>query len=155
MSDHTKAWLFVAVQAGLLVGLWLAPVDDLWTRSTGLLRAADAIFWLGLAYAGLAALWLRGALTALPIPRPNGKLVTNGPYRVSRHPIYLGVLLACLGMTLRRASWPAVLLLIAAIVFFHTKARWEERRLAARYRGYTDYAANTGRILPRLGLRRS
>jgi protein-S-isoprenylcysteine O-methyltransferase Ste14 len=151
MSDRTKAWIFVGVQAVLLLGLWLTPVDDLWERPTALLRVADVVFWLGLAYAGVAALWLRGALTALPIPRPNGSLVTNGPYRISRHPIYLGVLAACLGMALGRASWIGLALLVATVVFFHSKARWEERHLAVRYPGYTEYAQRTGRILPKLG----
>jgi protein-S-isoprenylcysteine O-methyltransferase Ste14 len=142
----------VAAQWGLLLALWATPTSGLWGRPGWLLSIASLVFWVGVAYAALGALWLRGALTPLPLPREGGALVDSGPYRLSRHPIYLGLLAAGLGMTLRRAHPLAVLLFGALVTVLHFAARWEESHLTARYPGYVAYARRTGRILPRLRL---
>ena len=143
------AWLFVVVQFALLAALWLTPTGNLWSRPSWLGTAADVLFVVGLGYATAAALWLRRALTALPLPRAGGELCTSGPYRFSRHPIYLGVLAACVAMVARRAHLTAIVLFIALVGFFTAKARWEESRLVRRYPSYRQYQASTGRILPR------
>lgn len=150
MTPTRTAWLFVAAQFVLLAALWRTPVDDLWSRPGWLLGAASVAFWLGLSYAAMGALWLRGSLTALPLPRRGGALCSTGPYRWSRHPIYFGALVACGAMTVRRASVSAVALFALLVVFFNVKARWEEPHLADQYPGYGDYARRTGRIVPRL-----
>ncbi|MEL6892604.1 MAG: isoprenylcysteine carboxylmethyltransferase family protein [Actinomycetota bacterium] len=149
--DHRRiGWAFVAVQAALLVALFLTPSTDHW-GARDLSRTLGAmLFWAGAALAVTAALGLGRSLTATPVPRATAELQTSGLYRWVRHPIYTAVLTMCVGMTLSRRSWLAVVLTVALVAFFVAKSTWEERRLSERFAGYRDYAARTGRFLPRL-----
>jgi protein-S-isoprenylcysteine O-methyltransferase Ste14 len=86
--------------------------------------------------------------------------VTTGPYRLVRHPIYLGFSMLAMGQTLAFASWPALLVAVAGIVpSFVWRATAEERLLAATFgERYTLYRARTPMIFPcplRRGRRRA
>ena len=89
---------------------------------------------------GGSGLWmLRGKLTAMPAPVSGAVLLESGPYAIVRHPIYSGVILGFLGLALRGANPPAVLLALALIPFFYAKTSHEERLLTARFPEYRAY----------------
>lgn len=76
-------------------------------------------------------------------------LVTRGPYRFTRNPMYLGLLLGLLAVVLWLQSLPA-LLLAPLFVFVINRCNIlpEERRLMARFGdAYRDYLARTRRWL--------
>ncbi len=77
-----------------------------------------------------------------------GGLVTTGPYRHIRHPIYTAVCLFTVAAVLAHWSWHAIIL--GGIVLVGAAARiiGEERLLADRYPAYRDYAARTPRMIP-------
>jgi len=60
-----------------------------------------------------------------------------------------GLGLVVIGLALRSGSIVVAAVAAVAIGFFHVKAAWEERRLAATYPGYADYARTTPRFVPR------
>ena len=92
----------------------------------------------------LSARALGRSLTPFPRPREGGELVTSGPYRLARHPIYGGGILFFLGWALFSA--PLALLGVAALAALWVgKSRLEERLLAARYPDYDGYRRNTPR----------
>ena len=74
----------------------------------------------------------------LPRPRNEGTLVTGGPFRVVRHPIYLGALMCLAGASLFR-SWTGLALTGVLAVLWGAKARVEERFLSARFPDYERY----------------
>jgi protein-S-isoprenylcysteine O-methyltransferase Ste14 len=78
-------------------------------------------------------------------------LVTTGPYRLVRHPIYLGLTVLSVGEALACASWPSIMIVVAAIVpTLVWRARAEERLLERTFgAAYDDYRARTGMIVPR------
>jgi len=82
------------------------------------------------------------------VPRDGGQLRTDGPYAHVRHPIYTGVLLIVVGITVRSGSGLVLALAAVTVAFFHGKARFEEGLLAERYPEYPCYAARTPRFLP-------
>ena len=85
------------------------------------------------------------------LPEVRG-LVTRGPYRIVRHPIYLGELGAYAGLFV---ASPRLLNLIGGLFFVAgqaTRMRLEERALRAEFPEYAAYAARTSRLLPRVSV---
>lgn len=114
--------------------------------------------WLG---AGIMALcipliyWLFSNLgtnvTGTVAIRRGHNLVTHGPYRWVRHPLYSVGTAFFLGFALLAANWFIVLVGIAAFVVLARRTRIEEAKLIERFGDdYRDYVQRTGRYLPRL-----
>jgi protein-S-isoprenylcysteine O-methyltransferase Ste14 len=79
-------------------------------------------------------------------------LVTTGPYRLVRHPIYLGLVLLTLGQALAFSSWLACLIVLVGIVpTFAWRARAEETLLSRTFgERYALYRRQTKMIIPHL-----
>jgi protein-S-isoprenylcysteine O-methyltransferase Ste14 len=77
-------------------------------------------------------------------------LVTTGPYRLVRHPIYLGLALLAMGQAIAFGSWPAFLIVLSGIVpTFAWRARAEETLLGRTFgERYTRYRKQTKMIIP-------
>jgi protein-S-isoprenylcysteine O-methyltransferase Ste14 len=80
--------------------------------------------------------------------KENPELVTSGPYRYVRHPIYTGVLLALLGSTLVAGPWWLIVFVIACIYFFYSAKQEEKRMLAAFPDTYPAYMQRTKMLVP-------
>jgi protein-S-isoprenylcysteine O-methyltransferase Ste14 len=79
------------------------------------------------------------------------RVVTSGPYRFVRHPMYAGVLVAILGWPLMLGSWWAYVPTVLAAVTFVVRAYLEDATLQRELDGYREYAAETRRrLLPRI-----
>lgn len=105
-----------------------------WVLGTGLAGA-------GVALAGWAATTMYRAGTHPEPTRPATALVTSGPFRFSRNPIYLGLTLLYLGVSLLIDTLWCLLLLPAVLaVMVHGVIEREEayleRRFGERYRAY-------------------
>jgi protein-S-isoprenylcysteine O-methyltransferase Ste14 len=87
-----------------------------------------------------------------PMAADSTGLVTTGPYRVVRHPIYLGLALLAMGQALAFGSWPAVLTVLGGIVpTFAWRARAEEAVLGRTFgESYSLYRKQTRMIIPGL-----
>ena len=79
-------------------------------------------------------------------------LVTTGPYRLVRHPIYLGLALLAMGEALAFGSWPALMIVLSGIVpTFAWRARAEEKLLSRTFgERYAVYRQRTKMIIPHL-----
>jgi protein-S-isoprenylcysteine O-methyltransferase Ste14 len=141
---------FVAFQVVLIAALLVAP--RWWDASWEPGRLGPWLGWslilAGAALAVAAAVALGRNLTPFPEPKPSAALVTTGPYRYARHPIYGGVLLAAAGWTLASGSLAVGVLTLAALAFFDAKRRFEERALRRRFDGYDRYREATRVFLP-------
>jgi len=78
--------------------------------------------------------------------------VTTGPYRLVRHPIYLGLALLALGEALAFGSWPAFFIVVLGIVpTFIWRAGAEEKLLSYTFgERYKVYRQRTKMIIPHL-----
>jgi protein-S-isoprenylcysteine O-methyltransferase Ste14 len=82
---------------------------------------------------------------------PPERLVTSGPYRFTRNPMYLGHLIFFAGLAVMFRSYFAVALLLGHVIWFDRRVRADEARLAARFGAeYTDYMGRVRRWLPGL-----
>jgi protein-S-isoprenylcysteine O-methyltransferase Ste14 len=148
--------LGLAMMAGLIAFIvspasmaWSAVPLPVWLRCTG---AAIGIL------AGLLLTWtfrsLGANLTDTVVTRTKHTLITTGPYRWIRHPLYTAVALAAVSNGLVAANWFVFLTGSLAFALLVIRCRTEEANLVARFGdGYGAYAVETGRFLPRLGRR--
>jgi len=80
---------------------------------------------------------------------PPERLVTTGPYALTRNPMYLGHLIFLGGLALTLRSWPAAALLGAHLPWFDRRAREDEAQLGALFGGrYEGYARRVPRWVP-------
>lgn len=124
------------------------------TGSAALLLASSGAL-LGLA--GVAVVVrsradLGPAWSFVPKADPRTGLVTTGPYRLVRHPIYFGLLLLAMGEALAFGSWPAVMIALSGIApTFAWRARAEEKLLSRTFGDrYATYRQRTRMIIPYL-----
>ncbi len=137
--------LIVAVAALLLrtVRTHSLGVHDPVVRAIGV-----ALFVAGLGLAVWARIHL-GANWGMPMTQKDEpELVTSGPYRVVRHPIYSGMLLAMLGTALATELYLLAVLAIMGTYFVYS-ARVEEEQMTAAFPAvYPGYRARTKMLIP-------
>jgi protein-S-isoprenylcysteine O-methyltransferase Ste14 len=76
------------------------------------------------------------------------ELVTSGPYRRVRHPIYTGILVASIG-TAVALSWVWLIAVALAAVYFTYSAIAEERLLTEQFpESYLLYKSSTKMLVP-------
>ena len=115
--------------------------------ATEIAGAAVAAAGLALSFTGAAAV-IRHRSTIVP-HHPVTTLLTGGPYRLSRNPMYTGLAIAYLGLALLFGSWWPIVLWPLVIATVHLLViRPEERYLTGRFgEAYTDYRARVRRWL--------
>ncbi|MDE1925378.1 MAG: isoprenylcysteine carboxylmethyltransferase family protein [Patescibacteria group bacterium] len=111
---------------------WLIPLDAFLTLA-GLVLSIWALSYLGKSFA------------ILPSAR---RLVTSGPYRYVRHPLYVFEELAIIGIMLQFAlPWSLVIVAIHVTAQL-LRIRYEEKALLQAFPEYRAYAAATPRFIP-------
>lgn len=84
--------------------------------------------------------------------RQGQTLVTNGPYRWMRHPMYSVLILWALSIFLLTASWLFGLIFVFFFVWFTWRTSVEETMLLSHFgEPYRTYMQHTGRFLPHFG----
>ncbi|HTX46963.1 MAG TPA: isoprenylcysteine carboxylmethyltransferase family protein [Solirubrobacteraceae bacterium] len=114
-----------------------------------------ALGWVGAAIfvAGLGlAVWARvclGRNWGMPMTvRAEPELVTAGPYRFVRHPIYTGLLLGVLGTSLATSGFGLVVTALLTLYFYFV-ASVEERNMTEAFpTAYPEYRAHTKKLIP-------
>jgi protein-S-isoprenylcysteine O-methyltransferase Ste14 len=147
-SRRSFEWLgrlLVLLQFGLLawMGMRLCAADALSSPLVlGLLAASAGV--------GLWALYANrpGNFNIRPTPRAGGELITEGPYRWIRHPMYTAVLLAGLAAAAGCGTRVDGMLWAALLAVLLIKSRMEERALQVRFPTYQSYKAQTSRFVP-------
>ena len=125
---------------------WAAVPLPVWLRWTG----------VGLALiAGSLLVWmfrtLGRNLTDTVVTRKQHTLVTTGPYRWVRHPMYASAALAIVGNSLVAANWYLFVVGCLALLLLVIRTRKEEQNLIAKFGDdYRNYMQRTGRFVPRL-----
>lgn len=119
---------------------WLAVTDNAGLGLTGIACGVMGVF------VEIWAVWhLRFAFATEPAAR---RLVTTGPYRLARHPIYTGGCLAYLGLFLTHPTLPLAIALGGWAVCIVLRMRFEEAILTQAFPDYADYRRRVGALVP-------
>lgn len=149
------------VLRGMGLALWIGffayminPVWMAWSR----VELPEWARWAGVSMGVLAdflAYWVFTSLgnnvSPTVVTRRNHSLVTSGPYRWVRHPLYSMGLIAYLGLALLAANWFFAVLAVLGFIGLHIRVPKEEAQLVARFGdAYRVYMQRTGRYFPKL-----
>jgi protein-S-isoprenylcysteine O-methyltransferase Ste14 len=153
-SSASSLWMVVAIPAWL-VARRVIGVDVLSLHEEPeTVRLVDAVL---LVVATGFTLWARIALGTMwsssPVAKEGHVLHTAGPYAVTRHPIYTGILamLIASAVALDFGAWLYILILV--LIFFELRIRDEERLLTEAFpREYDAYRRRVPRLVPGLRL---
>jgi protein-S-isoprenylcysteine O-methyltransferase Ste14 len=121
-----------------------------------ILPATRLVFFTGavLIAAGLAfSVWARARLgrnwSGVVTLKTDHELIRSGPYRIVRHPIYTGLLVAIIGSAIARGEWRGVVAVAIAAVALWRKLRLEERWLGETFGdAYAKYRAEVSALIP-------
>ena len=120
------------------------PVED--ATSTESLLASSVVVTVGTLFT-IWSLATLGRCFGL-FPEVRG-LVTRGPYRLVRHPVYLGEIISAVGLLLAKPHPLIVLLFIAFVGLQYWRTIYEERALSAAFpEEYPAFAGRVPRLIP-------
>ena len=144
-KDHNPVAIVAALTGSfVLYGLFLIPGQG---RSTNLwvLAGSDLCLASGMTLALYSLTYLGKRFSIVPEARG---LVTSGPYQLTRHPIYLGEIIAGIGLVLPTLFTMHILLFAVFLGAQIVRTYFEERILRTTYPQYEAYAAHTHRLIP-------
>jgi len=143
--DHNPLAIAVAlIGSFILYGIFLIP-GQLRSTDVWVLALSDICLACGMVLALYSLSYLRNRFSIVPEARG---LVTSGPYRFVRHPIYLGEIIAGFGLVTPTLFSLHALVLAIFVAAQLCRTYYEERMLQRVYPTYEGYARRTRRLIP-------
>ena len=132
-------------------GLWphwllqrVLPEPDTAWLWTGLVLTA-----VGVVFAILARLWIGRNWSGTITIKEQHELIQSGPYRIVRHPIYTGLLLAYLGTAIAHGELRGLVGFFLLFLGFGLKLRMEEKFMVQQFgNAYLDYKRRVKALVP-------
>jgi protein-S-isoprenylcysteine O-methyltransferase Ste14 len=152
-EDRSNRWIFIPL---LVIGLLSAYLPAYTERKGWWILDGDAVRWLGVGLylaGGALRIWpvfvLGRRFSGLVAIQPGHELVTDGIYRIIRHPSYLGAFILMFGWALAFRSGLGLILAALMIPPILARIRSEEALLGAQFgEQYDAYCGRTSRLIP-------
>lgn len=90
----------------------------------------------------------KSRLKILPEPAKNATLITDGPYKYIRHPMYTALIMGSIGLVIAHFTWLRLFLLAGLFLVLVYKLLYEEALLSEKFDDYAEYKRNTYRLFP-------
>jgi protein-S-isoprenylcysteine O-methyltransferase Ste14 len=117
-----------------------------------LLALGTAVILTGCVVNILGRFWLKGNWADHIRLYAEQTLVTSGPYKLVRHPLYASLIWMFMAASLIYLNWAGMLSTVMIFVpFMYYRARQEEFMLSARFPEYQEYRGRVGMFFPRIG----
>jgi protein-S-isoprenylcysteine O-methyltransferase Ste14 len=143
--------LLVLVRAVIPAGFWATV-----SYRAPWLGILGAVILIGSTGFTVWARWRLGAMwTSSAVVKVDHQLRTDGPYRITRHPIYTGLLGMLIGTAMIGALGIWLLALLVGVVIAQVKLRAEERLLITEFPDeYARFRERVPALIPRIRLSR-
>jgi protein-S-isoprenylcysteine O-methyltransferase Ste14 len=147
VADNVESWdkTILRIYGVLSISLFIvAGLDGGRFQWSSIPTSVLVLGWVGLALA-LAVIWwalFTNTFTSRVVRIQDDRghqVVTDGPYRYVRHPMYVGVIIAVLAMPVVLGSWWALIPGVGIVVLFFVRTALEDRTLQAKLSGYSEY----------------
>ncbi|MGA2531570.1 MAG: methyltransferase [Candidatus Aminicenantales bacterium] len=135
----------------IFIAVWVADSFFL-HRSTFLARRVPLAVRLVLLALAMFTTWFlfKSAAALIHHGQRQDHVLATGAFRHVRHPLYLGVLLVYLGMTIATASLYSLAVCAVILLFYNYIAGYEEKLMDGWFgEAYKSYKKRTGRWLPK------
>src|SRR5579859_5638214 len=118
----------------------------IWPPRESLILPCTALSTAGIFYCLWTISHLGRSFSILPEAR---RLVTSGPYSMSRHPLYVGEAVASVALLAPYVALPGAIVLALALAAQLYRIRWEEGVLTTEFPEYSECASRVPRYVPR------
>ncbi len=142
-SSKYYPYLLVTFQMGslLYIAFSASVVSDsvagLFVEASGIFLAIHAIYIVKIRNVNIT-----------PTVKANSELVTSGPYRIIRHPMYIAQLIAVLPLIVEYFSYTRLLVFFMLLITLLVKIQFEERQLVTHFPEYKTYQKTTYKLIP-------
>lgn len=92
----------------------------------------------------------KSRLSMMPEPMADASLITTGPYKLLRHPMYTAVLLFAAGIVMMDYGNYKLIAAILLTVVLLIKLHHEEKMLLNKFPHYRNYMSSTYKLIPYL-----
>ncbi|MEJ0042086.1 MAG: isoprenylcysteine carboxylmethyltransferase family protein [Rhizomicrobium sp.] len=142
--------ILTLVGAVLLLDIVPMPRVTLWLAPNAVVLALAAATAAGFAFSWWARIHLGRLWSGAITRKENHRLVDTGPYRIVRHPIYTGIIVASYATAAAQGTLTAFAGATLMALGWYIKARLEERFLRAELgaEAYDAYARKTAMLVP-------
>mgnify|MGYP001201891996 CR=1 FL=1 len=146
MKNKAYNYAFVIIQIAILCAFFF-PISLLKFRLPEAFNyGAYTFIVFGMLFVVIALYQLRHQFSPFPSPRKNSKLINSGIFRYSRHPIYFGILLIFLSLSVISEEIYKLVLTNILYFFFWLKTYYEEKLLTKKFPEYSQYKKKTPRF---------
>jgi protein-S-isoprenylcysteine O-methyltransferase Ste14 len=148
-SGRDPSWLVAAAALWLIYGHvagidWRSlSVSSPWIRAAGIALLVSATAFTLWARVALGTMW-----SSAVVAKSGHVLRTDGPYAITRHPIYTGLAGMLLGTALIDDLGRAAAVFVLGVIYFTRKARAEEELLGGVFPEYENYRRRVPRLIP-------
>jgi protein-S-isoprenylcysteine O-methyltransferase Ste14 len=148
-SKRDRSWLVAVLALWLIFGHpfgldWESlRVSSPWIRAPGIVLLASATAFTLWARVALGRMW-----SASVVAKAGHTLRTEGPYAVTRHPIYTGIAGMLLGTAMVNDVGSMAAVFVLGVVYVVAKARAEERLLGGVFPEYEAYRQRVPQLIP-------
>jgi protein-S-isoprenylcysteine O-methyltransferase Ste14 len=129
----------------LVIGAFIPQHRLLFHPPDALVFVASLMSIAAFAFACIGLAYLRRNVSIIPEAR---RVVTGGPYRIVRHPLYLAEITAAVALVLVAPYLTPVIALVAFVLLQGARARFEERLLTETFPEYAGYQKRTSALIP-------
>lgn len=144
-KDHNPLAVAAAMVGSFVLFVLILLPSPPRSEHLAVLVVSNLCLALGMTQAIYALTYLRHRFSLVPEARG---LVIGGPYRLVRHPIYLGEIVAGFGLVLPTIAGPPLVVFLIFVMAEIIRTCYEERVLRRTYPEYAAYASGTRRLIP-------